>query len=106
VWQSGNTARQIEQLKSLGVPVFYSEPKKLEQVATSLTRLGQLMGTEAVAQAAAQDYRQKIAALSARYAARPVVRVFYQIWEKPLLPSMASISSAMPARGGRNVFAD
>ena len=108
VWQSGNTARQIEQLKSLGVPVFYSEPKKLEQVATSLTRLGQLMGTEAAAQAAAQDYRQKIAALSARYAGRPVVRVFYQIWEKPIytLNGEHIASDAIRVCGGRNVFAD
>ncbi|WP_371866952.1 cobalamin-binding protein [Duganella fentianensis] len=108
VWQSGNTARQIEQLKSLGVPVFYSEPKKLEQVATSLTRLGQLMGTDAVAQAAAQDYRQKIAALNARYAGRPVVRVFYQIWEKPIytLNGEHIASDAMRVCGGQNVFAD
>lgn len=108
VWQSGNTARQIEQLKSLGVPVFYSEPKKLEQVATSLTRLGQLMGTEAVAQAAAQDYRQKIAALNSRYAGRPVVRVFYQIWEKPIytLNGEHIASDAIRVCGGRNVFAD
>lgn len=108
VWQSGNTARQIEQLKSLGVPVFYSEPKKLEQVATSLTRLGQLMGTEAVAQTAAQDYRQKIAALNSRYAGRPVVRVFYQIWEKPIytLNGEHIASDAIRVCGGRNVFAD
>lgn len=107
VWQSGNTARQLEQLKALGVPVFYSEPKKLEQVATSLTRLGQLMGTEAAAQAAAQQYQQKIAALTARYAGKPVVRVFYQIWEKPIytLNGEHIVSDAMRVCGGQNVFA-
>ncbi|MBY0557930.1 MAG: helical backbone metal receptor, partial [Burkholderiaceae bacterium] len=107
VWQSGNTARQLEQLKSLGVPVFYSEPKKLEQVATSLTRLGQLMGTEAAAQAAARQYQQKIAALTARYAGKPVVRVFYQIWEKPIytLNGEHIVSDAMRVCGGQNVFA-
>lgn len=107
VWQSGNTARQLEQLKALGVPVFYSEPKKLEQVATSLTRLGQLMGTEAAAQAAAQQYQQKIAALTARYAGKPVVRVFYQIWEKPIytLNGEHIVSDALRVCGGQNVFA-
>jgi iron complex transport system substrate-binding protein len=107
VWQTGNTERQLAQLKSLGIPIFYSEPKKLEEVATSLTRLGQLLGTDATAQAAARDYRQKIAKLSATYAQRPPVNVFYQIWEKPLftLNGEHIVSDALRVCGGRNVFA-
>lgn len=108
VWKSGNTARQLEQLKSLGIPVFYSEPQKLDEVATSLLRLGQLLGSEAIAQAAARDYRQKIAALNASYAGRSPVRVFYQIWEKPIFTLNGDhiISDAIRLCGGRNVFAD
>jgi iron complex transport system substrate-binding protein len=108
VWKTGNTARQLEQLKSLGLPIFYSEPQKLDDVATSLTRLGQLMGTEPAAQAAAADYRQKIAALSARYAQRAPVRVFYQIWEKPIftLNNDHIISDALRLCGAQNVFGD
>jgi iron complex transport system substrate-binding protein len=107
VWQTGNTERQLAQLKSLGIPIFYSEPKKLEEVATSLTRLGQLLGTEATAQAAARDYRQKIDKLSAAYAQRAPVKVFYQIWEKPLftLNGEHIVSDALRVCGGRNVFA-
>jgi iron complex transport system substrate-binding protein len=107
VWKSGNTARQLEQLKSLGVPMFYSEPQKLDEVATSLTRLGQLLGTEQAAQAAARDYRARIAALSAAYARRPPVRVFYQIWDKPLftLNGEHIASDVMRLCGGQNVFA-
>jgi iron complex transport system substrate-binding protein len=107
VWKTGNTARQLEQLKSLGIPIFYSDPHKLDEVATSLTRLGQLMGTEALAQSAAQDYRQKIARLSSTYARRPTVRVFYQIWEKPIFTLNGDhiASDAMRVCGGQNVFA-
>jgi iron complex transport system substrate-binding protein len=107
VWQTGNTERQLSQLKSLNIPIFYSEPKKLDEVATSLTRLGQLMGTEAAAQAAAGDYRRKLARLTASYAQRPPVRVFYQIWEKPLftLNGEHVVSDALRVCGGRNVFA-
>ena len=108
VWKSGNTARQLEQLKSLGLPMYYSEPQKLDDVATSLTRLGQLMGTEAAAQAAAADYRQKIATLTRQYAQRPPVRVFYQIWEKPLFTLNGDhiFSDALRVCGGVNVFAN
>jgi len=107
VWQTGNTERQLSQLKSLNIPIFYSEPKKLDEVATSLTRLGQLMGTDAAAQAAARDYRQKLAKLTATYAQRPQVRVFYQIWEKPLftLNGEHIVSDALRVCGGANVFA-
>src|SRR5471032_2410088 len=31
VWKSGNTARELEQLKSLGIPIFYSEPQRLDR---------------------------------------------------------------------------
>ena len=106
VWQSGNTARQIEQLRQLGVPMFFSEPHKLDDVASSIQRFGQLLGSGPAAQAAAAAYRQKVAALSARYAARPPVRVFYQIWDQPLytLNGQHIVSDAIRVCGGQNVF--
>ncbi len=106
VWQSGNTARQLEQLRQLGIPMFYSEPATLEQVADSLLRLGRLLGTDATAQAAATRYRARIAALGARYGARPPVRVFYQIWDKPLYTLNGSqiASDAIRLCGGVNIF--
>ena len=107
VWQSGNTSRQLAQLRELGVPVFFSEPQKLDEVATSLTRLGTLMGTDKVAQQAADSFRASIARLGAQYARRPVVRVFYQIWDKPLYTLNGShiVSDAIRLCGGENVFA-
>jgi iron complex transport system substrate-binding protein len=106
VWQTGNTARQLEQLARLGIPIFYSEPQKLEEVASSLARFGKLMGTEAKANAAAADYRARIAALEAKYAKRPAVRVFYQIWDKPLytLNDKHIASDVLRVCGGHNIF--
>ncbi|WP_295994844.1 cobalamin-binding protein [Rugamonas sp.] len=107
VWKSGNTARQLEQLKTLNIPIFYSEPQRLDDIATSVTRLGQLLGTDAAAQTAAADYRRKLAALSARYAHRPQLRVFYQIWSQPLytLNGDHIVSAAISLCGGQNIFA-
>jgi iron complex transport system substrate-binding protein len=106
VWQSGNTERQLEQLRQTGIPIFYSEPTRLEQVATSLTRFGQLLGTGPAADQAAQDFRARIGALEARYARRAPVRVFYQIWDKPLytLNNTQIASDAMRLCGGVNIF--
>jgi iron complex transport system substrate-binding protein len=107
VWQSGNTARQLEQLERLGIPVFRSEPRRLDQVADSILRFGQLLGTEPAARSAAADFRQRIAALAARYSKRAQVTVFYQVWDRPLYTLNGSqiASDAITLCGGRNIFA-
>ena len=107
VWQSGNTARQIAQLQGLGIPVFHSEPRRLDEVASSLLRLGQLLGTEAAARAAADAYRARLAGLRKRYGGRPPVTVFYQVWDNPLytLNGEQIASEAIALCGGRNIFA-
>ena len=106
VWHTGNTARQIAQLESLGVPVFHSEPRTLGQVADNIERLGRLLGTDAAATSAAGSLRARLAGLEARYARRPPVTVFYQIWDQPLytLNDAQIASDAIRVCGGRNVF--
>jgi iron complex transport system substrate-binding protein len=106
VWHTGNTARQIAQIESLGVPVFHSEPRRLAQVAENIERLGRLLGTVPAAQAAAEAYRAKLAGLEARYGKRAPVTVFYQIWDQPLytLNDAQIASDAIRVCGGRNVF--
>jgi iron complex transport system substrate-binding protein len=106
VWQSGNTARQLEQLARLGIPIFHSEPHKLEQVATSIERFGQLLGTGSQAQSAAAGYRAQVAQLAARYGKAAPVRVFYQVWDRPLytLNDRQVVGDIIRTCGGENVF--
>jgi iron complex transport system substrate-binding protein len=108
VWQSGNTARQIAQLASLGIPVFYSEPHSFETVESSLLRFGRLLGTEPAAAAAAARFRAKVNGLRTRYASRPPITVFYQAWDNPLftLNGEQIASDAIRLCGGRNIFGD
>ena len=108
VWQSGNTGRQLEQLGKLGIPVFQSEPRRIDQVADSVTRFGRLLGTEKVAEASAAQFRASIAGLKQRYGRRAPVRVFYQIWDKPIytLSGKHIINDAIALCGGENVFAN
>ncbi|HJV00692.1 MAG TPA: cobalamin-binding protein [Burkholderiaceae bacterium] len=106
VWLHGSAPRQIDALRQLGIPMFHSEPHRLDAIPDSLLRLGQLMGTEAVAQPAAAALRQQLDALAARYAGRPPVRMFYQVWDKPLytLNGAHIVSDSMRLCGGENVF--
>jgi iron complex transport system substrate-binding protein len=108
IWMHGASERQIDMLRQLGIPMYHSEPLKLDGIADNLVRMGQLMGTEKVAQPAADDIRKQFAALAKQYSSRPPVRLFYQVWDKPLytLNGKSIVSDAIRLCGGVNIFAD
>jgi iron complex transport system substrate-binding protein len=107
VWRHGSSERQIDMVRKLGVPLFHSEPQKLDDIPESVAKLGQLMGTERVADPAAAALREQLASLRGRYANRPLVRAFYQVWDKPLytLNGKHIVSDALRVCGGENIFA-
>lgn len=106
-WGSGNPPGPVAQLRRLGIPVFLSEPQRLEDIGPSLVRLGTLAGTAAAARQAAEDFERRRAALAARHAGKRPVAVFYEIWNQPLMTVGGThlISAVMTLCGGRNVFA-
>ncbi|CAG4900925.1 cobalamin-binding protein [Paraburkholderia saeva] len=107
VWRHGNAQRQLDRLRDLHIPLYFSEPHHLDDIGVTLTKLGTLLGTSPVADAAANTYRSNIAQLRARYAARPPVSMFYQVWDQPLMTLNGThlISEVIALCGGRNVFA-
>lgn len=104
-WPNAGTRRAVERLAELGIPVFRSEPRELEDIARTIEKLAALAGTSS---SAAREFRAREAALKARYAGRPPVRVFYQVWERPLQTVNGEhvISKVIRLCGGENVFAD
>lgn len=107
VWLHGSAQRQLDRLRSLGLPIYYNEPRTLEDIARSIEVLGRLAGTEAAAGRAAQEFRTRLKALGATFADRVPVPVFWQIWERPLMTVNGNhlISDVIRLCGGRNVFA-
>lgn len=107
-WESGNSAATIAKLRGLGIKVYLTQPNRIEDIAGSLERMGRLAGTEKEADAAAARFRERLAQLQSRYAARPKLRVFYQIWKQPLMTvnGRQIISDAMRVCGGENIFAE
>lgn len=106
VWESGNNMTQADKLRALGLTVYISQPNRMEDVAGQLERIGQLAGTESVANAAAANFRQRLAGLRQTNADKPKVRTFYQIWKAPLMTvgGPQIISDAILLCGGENVF--
>ena len=107
VWRSGINPRQQQRLATLGLPVFNNEITTVDGIADTLRRLSLLFGTSPVAEAAAAQTEQRWRALRERYASRPPVRVFYQLWHEPLMTVNRGhlIDQAIAACGGINVFA-
>jgi iron complex transport system substrate-binding protein len=105
-WGSGNSASKIAALRQLGIPVFDSEPREFETIASSMERLARLAGTEPAGQAAARAFRVRLQTIAANYRQRPPVRVFYQIWRAPLMTLNDDhlVSDAIQLCGGQNIF--
>ncbi len=106
-WPNAGSVKAVDRLAELGLPVFRSEPRELEDIARTLERLGALAASGAAARAEAGRFRARVKALADRYSARPPVRVFYQVWNRPLVTVNGAhvISKVMRLCGGENVFA-
>ncbi|MGO1626652.1 MAG: cobalamin-binding protein, partial [Halomonadaceae bacterium] len=107
-WVTGNPEKQLETLESLGIRVFYIEPRTVDGVADTLERLGRLAGSEATAEQEAEAFVAGMAELKARYSEHEPVRVFYQVWDSPLmsLNDEHLIGRAIRDCGGVNVFGE
>ncbi len=106
-WKTGNNREDYEKLEKIGLKVYVLEPDRLVRIPNIIEDLGRLTGTENIADAAADDFRGRYADLQRRYAGRTPVRVFYQIWEWPLMTINGAhfISDVLLQCGGENIFA-
>ena len=105
-WEGGNAPAHLQKLRRLGLPVYLSQINRLEDIAGEIERIGALAGTRQSADTAARTFRRRLADLQARYAGRPVVRTFYEVWHQPLktIGGQQFISSVIRLCGGENVF--
>ncbi len=108
VWGGGTTTGQLAELERLNLHSYITEQRHLDDVGTALEEFGRLAGTSQVAERAARRYEQELAALRARYAGRPRLTVFYQVWDRPLytLSGTHPVSEVLSLCGGENVFGD
>jgi len=107
-WRTGNNPVQLQKLRALGLPVFVSEPRRLEDIPATARRLGQLTGTTDQAEDFSQQFEQQYLSLQQRYRSRRPVRLFYEVWQQPLITINGEhlISDLIRLCGGVNVFAE
>jgi iron complex transport system substrate-binding protein len=106
-WYSGNDPQRVAQIKALGIPVYYTEPRRLQDIGQTMEKIGVLTGST-TAQQQRQNFDLVLKNLSDTYANRQPLTVFYQVWNKPLqtLSDEHMISDIIRLCGGRNVFAE
>ena len=108
MWSSGNGMKSLPALERLGLTVYVSEPRDLEDIPATIRAIGELAGTQSIAEPEAQRIDNEFVALKAQYRVDTPVSVFYQVWNNPLqtLNGDHLISDIIDVCGGRNVFAD
>jgi iron complex transport system substrate-binding protein len=108
VWETGTPPRLRAELQRLNLKVFVTEQRTLDDIGDAIVDFGRLGGSAPVAEEAARRYRSGLAALRSKYAGRPRLKVFYQVWDRPLytLSGRHVVSEAMSLCGGDNTFAD
>jgi iron complex transport system substrate-binding protein len=106
-WDGGTPPATVQRLRGLGLRVETLAIRDLDGIGIALARLGALTGAPA-ADAAATAYRERLAALRARYRDRARLRAFYQTETDPAfsLNRRSPIHEALALCGADNVFAD
>lgn len=105
-WSSGNPGAAVQRLIEFGIPVFFSEPGTFESIIGNIAQFSQLAETESQAANPLKKMRATLASLRKEYASQRPVKVFYQVWNQPLitLNGEHSVSHAFKLCGGINVF--
>lgn len=107
-WLTGNPRSTIDGLEKLGLKVYVAEPKFLDSIPIQLNKLGQLAGTEGHANEAIEAYAATLESLVHRYSDEPPVRVFYQVWDRPLMTAGGAelTNDLIELCGGINIFGE
>jgi iron complex transport system substrate-binding protein len=105
-WDSGNRPADLAWLDSLGIGVYRSEPRALDDIARNLLDLGTLAGTHGTAQRAAASYRQSLR--SACPGGMSDLSVFIQLSAQPLLTVGGGhwLDRAVHRTGLHNIYAE
>jgi len=107
-WRSGNGEEVARRLESFGLTVYVTEPRVLENVATSLRHFGLLTGHREQGEEQAGQFLANLTRLREHYSRQQPISVYYQVWNEPMMTLNGEhlISDVLRLCGARNVFSD
>jgi len=108
LWPASVPPAQRAQLQRLGIPLYSAEPHDLDSLVAQIAVIGERLDRAEAGQQYAAKLRARLDELRRRYHREQPLRVFYQVWDKPLYTVGGGqiISDALKACGARNLFDD
>lgn len=105
-WQGGTPPEAVARIERAGLPVFVAAAARLEDVAHNLEAVARLAGTTAEGLSEKSRFENGLRELRKRKNGGVPVRVFYEIWQRPLMSINQNhlISEIITLCGGVNVF--
>ncbi len=108
VWPGGVAPAQRDQLKRLGIATYSAEPHDLEQLLEQIEAVAVQVGRAERGRQQVLALRSRLQQLRQQYRREQPLRVFYQVWDRPLytLGGHQVVTDALAVCGARNIFAD
>lgn len=99
--------RDCQRLKQADIAVYINKANSLSSIVTTFLNLGILTGHEQVAKDKAKQFQEKIEKLTSKYLNARKMKVFYELWDNPLLTVNKNtiINEAIELCGGQNICA-
>lgn len=107
-WPGSIDSRQLRQLEQQGIRVFHAAARTLPEMIDQYRQLGRVLGVEERAESLTDELEERLQTLRETYAERQQLRVFYQLWDKPMytLGGSQIVSDALSYCGATNIFSD
>lgn len=106
-WPGSISPRQLQQVQQLNIPIYQAQAKTMRELAQQFTEIGALVNASEQGELLTAQAHQQLDALERRYQREQPVRVFYQLWDKPMytLGGGQIITDALSYCGAENIFA-
>jgi len=100
-----NRRESVEALERLGIPVYATDARTVDDVIASTRRLGRVLGAQARGESLAADMEQRLSGLARRLAGRPARRVFFVVWLDPIISTgpHTFLADALRRAGAKSV---
>lgn len=104
-WVGANQEQTLQALMKHGIAIYRHRAERLQDIALAMEQIGELTGRTQRSKQVASEFRTAL--LHIKPVSAAPVRVFYQMWDKPLytVGGKHFISEVIERCGGTNVFA-
>ncbi len=98
----------VDQLKANGITIVSNESETIDEIFNAILKTGKIMNIEGKAEGLVKEMREKRDNIVNKVKDREKVRVFYQVWDEPLMTASTGsyIDELINLAGGENVASD